>query len=418
MTNLSASSNSAAKLFVRYLLIGLALTILAIVTVKFNTSVEQLKYQPITIASAIVLINLIVIFGYAKAVLRDKALLYEIDSADYAYYLGFSLTVATLSIIFFSSAIEDAFRQVVGGDAAAAATAKQSGDTVKNSLAQFAAGLTATFIGLSTRIYLSSLQNMNQREPEELLMSMREEISTFNEVLRKEAAEYAQTMRNEASQYSETVKESNKLLKKAASDMTKSAALLAEDFKKSSEVIEGSLNGDELRQKASGFIAAIAELEKTSQGVVGVMAELEKNSKGAVGAIAELKTTTLDLIACLDKGDVSVDELSQSIGGLSSALTNLSKVPVSNLSTELSSLNAHAQGASQSIRDLRQVVDRDVAASVKNLSSTMNSFQLSGINTQLHELEAALKLAVTQLAALRSAEQSPQPSYAPPNKYW
>ena len=113
---------------------------------------------------------------------------------------------------------------------------------------------------------------MNQREPEELLMSMREEISTFNEVLRKEAAEYAQTMRNEASQYSETVKESNKLLKKAASDMTKSAALLAEDFKKSSEVIEGSLNGDELRQKASGFIAAIAELEKTSQGVVGVMA--------------------------------------------------------------------------------------------------------------------------------------------------
>lgn len=416
MTNLSASSNSAAKLFVRYLLIGLALTILAIVTVKFNTSVEQLKYQPITIASAIVLINLIVIFGYAKAVLRDKALLYEIDSADYAYYLGFSLTVATLSIIFFSSAIEDAFRQVVGGNPVD--IAKRSGDTVKNSLAQFAAGLTATFIGLSTRIYLSSLQNMNQREPEELLMSMREEISTFNEVLRKEAAEYAQTMRNEASQYSETVKESNKLLKKAASDMTKSAALLAEDFKKSSEVIEGSLNGDELRQKASGFIAAIAELEKTSQGVVGVMAELEKNSKGAVGAIAELKTTTLDLIACLDKGDVSVDELSQSIGGLSSALTNLSKVPVSNLSTELSSLNAHAQGASQSIRDLRQVVDRDVAASVKNLSSTMNSFQLSGINTQLHELEAALKLAVTQLAALRSAEQSPQPSYDPPKKYW
>ena len=412
MTNLSASSNSAAKLFVRYLLIGLALTILAIVTVKFNTSVEQLKYQPITIASAIVLINLIVIFGYAKAVLRDKALLYEIDSADYAYYLGFSLTVATLSIIFFSSAIEDAFRQVVGGNPVD--IAKRSGDTVKNSLAQFAAGLTATFIGLSTRIYLSSLQNMNQREPEELLMSMREEISTFNEVLRKEAAEYAQTMRNEASQYSETVKESNKLLKKAASDMTKSAALLAEDFKKSSEVIEGSLNGDELRQKASGFIAAIAELEKTSQGVVGVMAELEKNSKGAVGAIAELKTTTLDLIACLDKGDVSVDELSQSIGGLSSALTNLSKVPVSNLSTELSSLNAHAQGASQSIKDLRQVVDRDVAASVKNLSSTMNSFQLSGINTQLHELEAALKLAVTQLAALRSAEQSPQPSYDPP----
>ena len=412
MTNLSASSNSAAKLFVRYLLIGLALTILAIVTVKFNTSDTLLRYQPITIASAIVLINLIVIFGYAKAVLRDKALLYEIDSADYAYYLGFSLTVATLSIIFFSSAIEDAFRQVVGGNPVD--IAKRSGDTVKNSLAQFAAGLTATFIGLSTRIYLSSLQNMNQREPEELLMSMREEISTFNEVLRKEAAEYAQTMRNEASQYSETVKESNKLLKKAASDMTKSAALLAEDFKKSSEVIEGSLNGDELRQKASGFIAAIAELEKTSQGVVGVMAELEKNSKGAVGAIAELKTTTLDLIACLDKGDVSVDELSQSIGGLSSALTNLSKVPVSNLSTELSSLNAHAQGASQSIRDLRQVVDRDVAASVKNLSSTMNSFQLSGINTQLHELEAALKLAVTQLATLRSAEQSPQPSYDPP----
>lgn len=418
MTNLSASSNSAAKLFVRYLLIGLAITILAVVTVKLGigTSYVLPKYQPITIASAIVLINLIVIFGYAKAVLRDKALLYEIDSADYAYYLGFSLTVATLSIIFFSSAIEDVFRQVVGGDAAA--TAKQSGDTVKNSLAQFAAGLTATFIGLSTRIYLSSLQNIGQREPEELLMSMREEISTFNEVFRKEAAEYAQTMRNEASQYSETVKESNKLLKKAASDMTKSAALLAEDFKKSSEVIEGSLNGDELRQKASGFIAAIAELEKTSQGVVGVMAELEKNSKGAVGAIAELKTTTLDLIACLDKGDVSVDELSQSISGLSSALTNLSKVPVSNLSTELSSLNAHAQGASQSIRDLRQVVDRDVAASVKNLSSTMNSFQLSGINTQLHELEAALKLAVMQLATLRSAEQSPQPSYAPPKKYW
>ena len=418
MTNLSASSNSAAKLFVRYLLIGLAVTILAVVTVKLGigTSYVFPKYQPIVIASAIVLINLIVIFGYAKAVLRDKALLYEIDSADYAYYLGFSLTVATLSIIFFSSAIEDAFREVVGGDPAD--IAKRSGDTVKNSLAQFAAGLTATFIGLSTRIYLSSLQNMNQREPEELLMSMREEISTFNEVLRKEAAEYAQTMRNEASQYSETVKESNKLLKKAASDMTKSAALLAEDFKKSSEAIEGSLNGDELRQKASGFIAAIAELEKTSQGVVGVMAELEKNSKGAVGAIAELKTTTLDLIACLDKGDVSVDELSQSIGGLSSALTNLSKVPVSNLSTELSSLNAHAQGASQSIRDLRQVVDRDVAASVKNLSSTMNSFQLSGINTQLHELEAALKLAVTQLATLRSAEQTPQPSYAPPNKYW
>lgn len=415
MTNLSASSNSAAKLFVRYLLIGLALTILAVVTVRSNTSVALLPYRSITIASAIVLINLIVIFGYAKAVLREKALLYEIDSADYAYYLGFSLTVATLSIIFFSSAIEDAFRQVVGGDAAA--TAKQSGEAVKNSLAQFAAGLTATFIGLSTRIYLSSLQNMNQREPEELLMSMREEISNFNEVLRKEAAEYAETMRNEASQYSETVKESNKLLKKAAADMTKSAALLAEDFKRSSEVIEGSLNGDELRQKASGFIAAIAELEKTSQGVVGVMAELEKNSKGAVGAIAELKTTTLDLIACLDKGDVSVDELSQSIGGLSSALTNLGKVPVSNLSTELSSLNGHAQGASQSIRDLRQVVDRDVAASVKNLSSTMNSFQLSGINTQLQELESALKLAVTQLAALRSAEQSPQPSYDPPKWY-
>ena len=150
MTNLSASSNSAAKLFVRYLLIGLAVTILAVVTVKLGigTSYVFPKYQPIVIASAIVLINLIVIFGYAKAVLRDKALLYEIDSADYAYYLGFSLTVATLSIIFFSSAIEDAFREVVGGDPAD--IAKRSGDTVKNSLAQFAAGLTDTFIGLST----------------------------------------------------------------------------------------------------------------------------------------------------------------------------------------------------------------------------------------------------------------------------
>ena len=167
---------TTGKLFVRYVTVGLLAVLASILFIKLQFG------GALYAAIAIFIVNIITVLGYTKAVCANPDLLAEADSADHAYYLGFSLTVGALAISFFGDTLK---QELFPSSGDPMALAVQSRDIVHGSLAQFAAGLTATLIGLSAKIYISSLQNIQEKDPEDLIRRLRSELFAFQVAIKK-----------------------------------------------------------------------------------------------------------------------------------------------------------------------------------------------------------------------------------------
>jgi hypothetical protein len=159
---------TAGNLFVRFLGFGIFVLFFLIVGIKFFISFSGAT--TLALAGAIFVVNVVIVLGYTLAVIRTETILLEEDAPDLAYYLGFSLTVASLALSFIS-------------DVGMASNAAANSFLIKGSLAQFGSGLLATLIGLCAKIYISSKQAHQASNPEILYQEFRMEIRGFENAL-------------------------------------------------------------------------------------------------------------------------------------------------------------------------------------------------------------------------------------------
>ncbi len=265
---ITTKKNSSGALFVRYITIGLVAIFSSIGLLKFSNIF--LGNTSIVLGTSIFIINLLTVLGYTYAVLRDESLLAESDSPDLAYYLGFSLTVGALSATFIVDTL-------IGQQA----TAETKSDLVKNSLLQFGIGLTATLIGLCAKIYLSSKQNFEQTEPEELLRNFRQELNSFKNEMQSSSSEFANVL-----------SESSKQLVESVTKAMDSFQRLNETIIKTNDEITNKIGSDDFSETIESFSETIKDLSNTSKNFVKTNDETISSMVDVTSALDKLNSVT------------------------------------------------------------------------------------------------------------------------------
>lgn len=274
---------TAGNTFVRFL--GFGILALLCLIIGFKTFVSHSGSMTLALAGAIFLVNMFVVVGYAFAVIRTESILSEEDAPDLAYYLGFSLTVASLALSFIS-------------DVGMASDAAANSTLVKGSLAQFGSGLLATLIGLCAKIFIASKQAHLASNPEILYQEFRMEIKGFEKALKAMAASMDSSIRVACQSMTASAES-------AAESMEK----LSERLKVSSDSIAENLTVEKIAKPIAAFSDELLKLQEPAHEFRTAMSTL-------VGSAVAITTGFSDLDTSISNVRQSTIEAIKNIDGL------------------------------------------------------------------------------------------------------
>lgn len=260
---------TSGDIFVRFLVIGLIALIMLIVGVKTYTTNSDLA--TLTLAGTIFVVNLLIVAGYTLAVINNAEMLKEEDAPDLAYYLGFSLTVASLAVSFIS-------------DVGLASDAAAKSNLVKGSLAQFGAGLLATLIGLISKILITSKQTLIATNPTQLYQEFRTEIRNFESEMEK----IATTLSN-------SIKSACNSMQASAESAAASMEQLSEKLKSSSDTISENLTIEKISEPIAEFSVELLKLKEPAQNLRAEFSQLSGSSNSASKGLSVLDTSITEL---------------------------------------------------------------------------------------------------------------------------
>ena len=252
---------SPAKFFLTYIAFGM-LSLLTIIAV--SVYFRNLNYEVTwALAISILVSNFISVWGYAAAILRRSELLSDPEAPDLAYYLGFSLTVGALSFSFLADlgALQAANPQQ---------QASLRSGLVSGSLAQFGAGLLATLIGLSFKIYLTSQQNRASIDPTEMYRQFRTEIGSFTSMLRSLSTDLTTSM----NQASSDIQNSGQLARNSMIEMS-------ETLQRASQVISVNITHERIAAPVDRFIAELESISTPLKAANEIIVEFSKQTNNA-----------------------------------------------------------------------------------------------------------------------------------------
>ena len=272
---------TAGTIIVRYLGFGILTLLFLIIGAK--TLASQTVYLTLGLAGVIFIVNMVVVLGYTFAIIRSDEMLSEEDAPDLAYYLGFSLTVASLALSFIS-------------DVGMGADAEASSNLVKGSLAQFGSGLLATLIGLCAKIFIASKQAHLASNPEILYQEFRKEIRGFENALNGMATSLDVSI-------SAACVSINKSAESAADSMEKLSARL----KAGSDSIAENLTVEKIARPIAAFSEELFKLQAPAKDFRDEMSSLVNSAssitKGFAGldtSISDVRKSTLEEIKNID----------------------------------------------------------------------------------------------------------------------
>jgi chromosome segregation ATPase len=272
---------TAGNIFVRFLGFGILALLCLIIGVK--TFAFHSGSMTLALAGAIFLVNMFVVVGYAFAVIRTESILSEEDAPDLAYYLGFSLTVASLSLSFIS-------------DVGMASDAAANSTLVKGSLAQFGSGLLATLIGLSAKIFIASKQAHLASNPEILYQEFRMEIKGFENALSAMA-----------SSLDSSIKSACLSIIASAESAADSMEKLSERLKVSSDSIAENLTVEKIAKPIAAFSDELLKLQESANEfraemstLVGSAVAITKGFADLDSSISNVRQSTIEEIKNID----------------------------------------------------------------------------------------------------------------------
>jgi len=257
--------NTAGSIFVRFLGVGIVLLLSVIVGLKSYST--QSSLATLALAGVIFLLNLSVVMGYTAAIVRNESMLSEEDAPDLAYYLGFSLTVASLAVSFIT-------------DVGLASNAAANSTLVKGSLAQFGSGLLATLIGLCSKIFISSRQAHLASNPEILYQEFRQEIKGF------ESALSTLTVTLDTS-----IKAACLSITESAESAANSIEKLSQRLKVSSDTISENLSVEKIAKPIAAFSNELLKLQEPAHDFRAEMATLVGSASAITKGFVELDTS-------------------------------------------------------------------------------------------------------------------------------
>ncbi len=272
---------TAGNIFVRFL--GSGIILLLGLILGFKTFTSHSGSSTLALAGAIFIVNMFVVIGYAFAVIRTESILSEEDAPDLAYYLGFSLTVASLALSFISD---------VGmtSDAAAKST------LIRGSLAQFGSGLLATLIGLCAKIFIASKQAHLASNPEILYQEFRMEIKGFENALSAMA-----------SSLDSSIKAACDSINSSAESAAESMEKLSERLKVSSDSIAEHLTVEKIAKPIAAFSDELLKLQEPAHEfraemstLVGSAVAITKGFSDLDTSISNVRQSTIEEIKNID----------------------------------------------------------------------------------------------------------------------
>lgn len=284
---------TAGNIFVRFL--GFGIVALLCLIMGFKTFTSQSGSSTLALAGTIFIVNMLVVLGYAFAVIRTETVLSEEDAPDLAYYLGFSLTVASLALSFIS-------------DVGMASNASANSTLIKGSLAQFGSGLLATLIGLCAKIFIASRQAHLASNPEVLYQKFRIEIKGFENALSAMATSLDSSIKSACLSI-------NASAESAAESMEK----LSERLKVSSDSIAEHLTAEKIAKPIAAFSNELLKLQEPAHDFRAEMATLVGSALAITKGFADLDTSISNV------RQTTVEEI-KSIEGLVETKTHLNEV--------------------------------------------------------------------------------------------
>lgn len=294
---------SPAKFFLTYIAFGM-LSLLTIIAV--SVYFRNLNYEVTwALAISILVSNFISVWGYAAAILRRSELLSDPEAPDLAYYLGFSLTVGALSFSFLADlgALQAANPQQ---------QASLRSGLVSGSLAQFGAGLLATLIGLSFKIYLTSQQNRASIDPTEMYRQFRTEIGSFTSMLRSLSTDLTTSM----NQASSDIQNSGQLARNSMIEMS-------ETLQRASQVISVNITHERIAAPVDRFIAELESISTPLKAANEIIVEFSKQTNNANHSIKAAASEYLAASQVVRQSATSIDVFSSSISRLNPDLEEL-----------------------------------------------------------------------------------------------
>ena len=368
---------SSGSFFVRYLILGFTLLTALILGSKLfgNQSV-------VPIAAGIILATLLMVSMYTFAVLRDDDLLSEQDTPDLAYYLGFSLTVAALSLTFLS----DLMLSQTQGSAAEIAIIK--GQLINRALSQFGAGLLATLFGLCAKIYLTSKQSNLAQDPSAVANKFRHELSEFSKLIDLSSNDLSTSIRLGC----ETINI-------ATSHASISINSLAEQITRSSEVLALSFSAERLGSPVAAFIKEIetitTPLSNLRNGIGQLNSDVDRirSSVDAFDTILKLSNNSIEMHTSKLK-EVTTE---------SEAFSNI----LGDLNKETKSLKSSIKSTSSTLGDLAGPTAALVPIFIETSNAVSNLSQISsGLVEVLKNSGKSTEKQIEQLSLLTGSTQS------------
>lgn len=295
--------DSPARFFLIYVVLGMvSLLTIILISIYFRNQKSDIT---LPLAISILLSNFLAVWGYSAAIIRRKELLSDPEAPDLAYYLGFSLTVGALSFSFLAdlgSMKVDNFQQ----------QASVNSSLVKGSLAQFGAGLLATLIGLSFKIYLTSLQQRISTDPTQMYNQFRTEVGSFSAMLRSLSTDLSSSLNNATSE----IKRSGDL---ASNSMTE----MSETLKRASQAIAVNITHERIAAPVERFIAELESISTPLKKANEVIVEFSKQTSGANLTIKTAAAEYLAASQVVRQSAISIDVFSKSISDLNPDLEEL-----------------------------------------------------------------------------------------------
>jgi chromosome segregation ATPase len=294
---------SPAKFFLTYIAFGMiSLLIIIAASVYFR---NQKNDVTMLLAVSILVSNFLAVWGYAAAIMRRPDLLSDPEAPDLAYYLGFSLTVGALSFSFLADlgALQAANPQQ---------QATLRSGLVSGSLAQFGAGLLATLIGLSFKIYLTSQQHRTSNDPTEMYNQFRTEVGSFSAMLK----DLSNDLTGAINQASSEIQRSGQL---AGQSMTE----MSETLQRASEAIAVNITHERISAPVDRFIAELESISLPLKTANEVIVDFNKQTKDANLSIKSAATEYLAASQVVRQSATSIDVFSSSVNKLNPDLEEL-----------------------------------------------------------------------------------------------
>lgn len=368
------SEISSGGVFVKHFFLGITSIALSIFFISTNPIFGKDISLPLIKAGFIFFINLIIVGSFTQKIISNPQLLSEEDSPDHAYYLGFCLTLASLALIFFADAIANQNIKDVALKA----------DLVRGALTQFAAGLLATLLGLSARIYISSLQNLKQAEPTQLLEDLKQNVRDFTSDLAESRNFHTEAITNSVKKLTQTL-----------AKMEQSAESLSVTFEQTSVNLEQSLASSSISFQAAQFLDSLKELNSETKTQSLSFTDNLKDLSGNTSAMTDDMANTTSKLR----------EINNTITIFTSKMLDLSNNDFPRVSVSAQTLITDLDSASTSIgkgvnyaTDQIQLLTKalnDSKLAADQMSANFQSIEISRLKTDI----AVLSQSVEKLSA-------------------